>query len=78
MVLRQAAIFVVPGLVVGVTLAAVLTPLLASPAFDFVTPGDPLVMTLATVVMIAVASVAATLPAVRASRVDPVTALRAQ
>lgn len=78
MVLRQAAMFVVPGLVVGLALAAVLTPLLASPAFDFVTPGDPLVMTLATVVMIAVACVAATLPAVRASRVDPVTALRAQ
>ena len=78
MVLRQAAIFVVPGLAVGLALAAVLTPLLASPAFDFVTPGDPLVMTLATVVMTAVAFVAATFPAVRASRVDPVTALRAQ
>ena len=78
MVLRQAAIFVVPGLAVGLALAAVLTPLLASPAFDFVTPGDPLVMTLAAVVMSAVAVVAATFPAVRASRVDPVTALRAQ
>ena len=78
MVIRQAAMFVAPGLVVGLALAAVLTPLLASPAFDFVTPGDPLVMTLATIVMIAVAFVAATLPAVRASRVDPVTALRMQ
>ena len=78
MVLRQAAVFVVPGLVVGLALAAVLTPLLASPAFDFVTPGDPLVMTLAAVAMAAVAFVAATFPAVRASRVDPVTALRAQ
>jgi ABC-type lipoprotein release transport system permease subunit len=35
-------------------------------------------MTLAAVVMSAVAVVAATFPAVRASRVDPVTALRAQ
>ena len=76
--LRQAAIFVVPGLAGGLALAAVLTPLLASPAFDFVTPGDPLVMTLAAVVMSTVAVVAATFPAVRASRVDPVTALRAQ
>jgi len=78
MVLRQAAVFVVPGLAVGLALAAVLTPLLASPAFDFVTPGDPLVMTLAALVMSTVAVVAATFPAVRASRVDPVTALRAQ
>jgi predicted permease len=77
-VLKQAAVFVVPGLVVGLALAAVLTPLLASPAFDFVTPGDPLVMTFAALTMAAIAFVAATFPAVRASRVDPVTALRAQ
>ena len=70
--------FVVPGLAVGLALAGVFTPLLASPAFDFVTPGDPLVMTLAAVVMSTVAVVAATFPAVRASRVDPVTALRTQ
>jgi predicted permease len=78
MVLKQAAVFVLPGLVVGLALAALLTPLLASPAFDFVTPDDPLVMTLAAVTMAAIAVVAATFPAVRASRVDPVTALRAQ
>ncbi len=77
MVLSQAAVFVVPGLVVGLALAAILTPLLASPAFDFVAPGDPLAMAVAAIVMIAVAFVAATFPAVRASRVDPVTALRA-
>ena len=64
----QAAMFVLPGLVVGLALAALLTPLLASPAFDFVTPNDPSVMTLATVVMTAIAVVAATFPAVRASR----------
>ena len=78
MVLRQAAVFIAPGLALGLALAAVLTPLLASPAFDFVTPGDPLVMTLSAIAMAAVAFVAATLPAVRASRTDPVTALRAQ
>jgi predicted permease len=78
MVLRQAAVFVAPGLGLGLALAAVLTPLLASPAFDFVTPGDPLVMTLSAIIMAAVAFVAATFPAVRASRVDPVTALRTQ
>jgi hypothetical protein len=56
-------VFVVPGLVVGLALAAILTPLLASPAFDFVAPGDPLAMAVAAIVMIAVAFVAATLPA---------------
>lgn len=62
MVVTQAAVFVVPGLLVGLGLAAVLTPLLASPAFDFVTPGDPLVMTLATMIVAAVAFVAAMFP----------------
>jgi len=76
MVLTHAATLVVPGLVLGVGLAVVITPLLASPAFDFVTAGDPLVLTIAPLSMAIVCFFAATLPARRAARVDPTMALR--
>jgi ABC-type antimicrobial peptide transport system permease subunit len=76
MVLREATFLVVPGLALGMGLAVLLTPLLASPAFDFVTPGDPLVLTVAPVVMTSVCLLAVMLPARRAARVDPTLALR--
>jgi putative ABC transport system permease protein len=76
MVLTHATFLVVPGLVAGLALAALLTPLLASPAFDFVTPGDPLVLSVAPLTMAFVCLAAAMLPARRAARVDPTTALR--
>ncbi|HLG56106.1 MAG TPA: ABC transporter permease [Vicinamibacterales bacterium] len=77
MALWQAAGLLLPGLALGVALAALLTPLLGSPAFDFVSPYDPLVMTLAPLVTAGVAMLAAALPAIRASRIDPTMALRA-
>jgi predicted permease len=78
MVLGQAAALVVPGLALGVGLALLLTPLLAAPAFDFVTPGDPLALTLAPLAMAIVALIAAAFPAVRAARVNPIGALRSE
>jgi predicted permease len=76
MVLTHAMFLIVPGLILGLGLAVLLTPLLASPAFDFVEPGDPLVLTMAPLMMAFVCVVAATLPARRAARVDPTLALR--
>jgi ABC-type antimicrobial peptide transport system permease subunit len=78
MVLTHSMFIVAPGLMLGLGLglAALLTPLLASPAFDFVTPGDPLVLTIAPLTMAFVSFVAAMLPARRAARVDPTIALR--
>jgi predicted permease len=76
MVLVHAMFLVVPGLVLGVSIATLLTPLLASPAFDFVTPNDPMVLTAAPLTMALVCLAAATLPARRAARVDPTRALR--
>ncbi len=76
MVLTHAMFLIVPGLALGLGLAVLLTPLLASPAFDFVEPGDPLVLTMAPLMMAFVCFVAATLPARRAARVDPTLALR--
>lgn len=76
MVLTHAAALVVPGIVAGLGLAALLTPFLAPPTFDFVTPGDPVVMTLAPATMALVCFTAAMLPARRAARVNPTLALR--
>ena len=76
MVLTHAMFLVGPGLVLGVSVAALLTPLLASPAFDFVTANDPIVLMAAPLTMALVCLVAATLPARRAARVDPTQALR--
>jgi len=76
MVLTHATYLIVPGLVAGLGLAALITPLLASPAFDFVMPGDPLVLTVALLLMALVSFAAAMLPAQRAARVSPTTALR--
>ncbi len=76
MVLTHAMLLIAPGLALGLGLAMWLTPLLASPAFDFVTPGDPVVLTLAPLMMASVCLVAAMLPARRAAHVDPTRALR--
>ncbi len=76
MVLTHASYLVVPGLVAGLGLALFLTPFLASPAFDFVTPRDPVVMTMAPLAMALVCFSAATLPARRAAQVNPTAALR--
>jgi ABC-type antimicrobial peptide transport system permease subunit len=76
MVMTHATSLVLPGLIAGLGLAAFVTPYLASPAFDFVTPGDPLVMTVTPLTMALVCFVAAMLPARRAARVNPTLALR--
>jgi predicted permease len=78
LVVRQGALLVVPGLAIGALLAALLTPLIGAPAFDFVSPHDPVVLTAATLVAAAISLGAALVPAWRASRVDPITTLRAE
>jgi ABC-type antimicrobial peptide transport system permease subunit len=77
LVLRQAAAPIAPGLVLGLALAAALTPLISSPTFDFVTANDPLVFASVPMVIVVVALIASAMPAVRAARVDPATLLRA-
>jgi predicted permease len=69
-VLRAAA-----GVVLGTGLAAAATPALAS-LVPGVAPTDPLTFALAAASLLAAVAVAGFLPARRASRVDPVTALR--
>ena len=62
----------------GTVAAFLLVPLLASPAFDFVTPRDPWVFAWVVLLTSGLALVAAGVPARRAARVDPVIALRTE
>ena len=63
------------GVVVGLVLAALGTPLARSLLFN-VSPFDPLSFVAVSVFLVAVALIASYVPARRATRVDPVVALR--
>jgi len=76
MVLAQGARIVLAGVTLGVMAAALASPVLESLLFQ-VAPFDPLTLTLTVLVLGAVALFAGWLPAFRASRMDPVNALRA-
>jgi len=75
MVLRGAALYVGTGLVVGMGIAIGMSMIVKSFLFN-VAPTEPLVYVAIAVLLIAVALVAALVPALRASRVDPIVALR--
>jgi putative ABC transport system permease protein len=71
----QGAQLVAVGLAIGVAVAAVFRQVISSLLFG-VTPGDPVSYVLAAAAFVAVAAVAVAVPARRASRVDPIRALR--
>jgi predicted permease len=75
MVLGQGVGLAAIGMVVGVAGAVALTRLMTSVLYD-VTPGDLWTYGAVVAGLLAVAGVASALPALRASRVDPVVALR--
>jgi predicted permease len=75
LVLRESLLLVVFGIGIGVPAALAATRLIGSVLFG-VKPADPLTFSLATLLMIAVAGFAGFLPARRASRIDPMVALR--
>ena len=75
LVLFQALRITVAGLAVGVAAAFGLTRLLNAQLFG-VKPSDPLTFTAAPLILLLVALAAACIPALRASRVDPLVALR--
>jgi predicted permease len=77
MVLRQALLLVVAGLLVGAAAGLAVARLLRAFLYG-VSPLDPLPVALAAGTLVAVAALSAYLPARRASRVDPVAALRAE
>jgi ABC-type antimicrobial peptide transport system permease subunit len=65
------------GLAVGLVAAFWLTRLVRSQLFE-VSPTDPLVFGCGVLVLVAVAMLACLVPAIRATRVDPMAALREQ
>jgi ABC-type lipoprotein release transport system permease subunit len=76
-VLVQAAKLILSGTVIGVLLALVMARGLKSLIYD-VSPADPLTFTAIGLAVIAIAIVACYIPARRATKADPMVALRAE
>jgi putative ABC transport system permease protein len=75
MILREATVLTVTGLVIGTALALGFAQAAKSLLFGL-KPRDPLTLVMAVVTLSAVAALASFLPAYRASKLDPLTALR--
>src|SRR5216683_2581512 len=75
MILREATVLTVTGLVIGAGLALGAAQAAKSLLFGL-KPRDPLTLAMAIVTLSAVAALASFLPAYRASKLDPLTALR--
>jgi putative ABC transport system permease protein len=75
MILREAGILTVAGLVIGTALALASAQVLRSLLYGL-KPRDPFTLVISVVTLTAVAALASFLPAYRASRLDPLKALR--
>jgi predicted permease len=76
-VFRESVTVVAYGLVAGIPVTLIVSSFLSSLLFD-VSPNDPMIVSVAALLLAAVAAVASLLPAWRASRVDPMVALRCE
>jgi ABC-type antimicrobial peptide transport system permease subunit len=77
MIFRQGALQLTLGMVIGLALALGVSQLVRILLFD-VQPRDPMIFGGVTAVLIATGMLACLLPARRATRVDPLVALRAE
>jgi ABC-type antimicrobial peptide transport system permease subunit len=77
MVLREALVIVCAGAAVGIAIALGAGRVLTTMLFGL-TPADPLTLATTTLILVAVAMLAAFLPARRAAASDPITALRCE
>jgi putative ABC transport system permease protein len=75
MVLQQALIWMTLGVSAGLFGAATLSRFLTSQLFE-VSPTNPLIYASLTSLLLTVAIIATSIPAMRASKVDPIVALR--
>jgi putative ABC transport system permease protein len=75
LVLSQASRMSLAGIGWGIAASFWLTHLISAQLFG-VTPSDPLTFVAAPIILFAVALLAACIPALRATRIDPLTALR--
>jgi predicted permease len=77
LILREALLLVIAGVVVGLPMIFAVTRLASTLLFGL-TPTDPISLLFAALLMLAVAFVAGYLPSRRATRVDPMVALRCE
>jgi len=77
MILKRALLLTAAGVAIGIPTAFTSTRMLETLLFDL-SPKEPTAFAIAAAIMLAVAAAAAYLPARRASRVDPMVALRAE
>jgi ABC-type antimicrobial peptide transport system permease subunit len=75
MVMREVLLLVGVGAAAGMIAAVLLTRFVQAQLFGL-TPNDPVTIIAATAALTAVAAMAGYLPALRASRIDPIKALR--
>jgi ABC-type antimicrobial peptide transport system permease subunit len=75
MVLREVLLLAAAGLAIGLLTALVTSKFVASFLYGM-KPNDPQALTLAVVTLLAAALLAGYVPARKASRIDPMTALR--
>ena len=75
MVLKESLVLVLAGIAIGMPATLITTRLISSQLFG-IDAADPLTIAGATVLMIAIATLAGYIPAQRASKVDPMVALR--
>ncbi len=77
MVTRQGIALTIVGIVAGLALFALVARFIRSLLFG-VAPGDPLTLVAVSLLLVAIAALASWIPARRASKVDPMIALRAE
>ncbi len=77
LVLRESLWMIALGLTIGIPAALALTRLVRNTLFG-VAPTDPMSFAVGAIIMMVVGAVAAWIPALRAARVDPLTALRSE
>ena len=77
LVFRQAVVLASAGLMIGLTVALLSTRVLRAQLFD-VSPTDPVTLVATAVGLLVIAGLAAYLPARRATRIDPISVLRAE
>ena len=75
LVMKETMLLVVIGIALGLSAALATTRLISTLLYGL-TPNDPLTTAVAVLLLIGMAALAGYLPARRASRVDPMTALR--
>jgi putative ABC transport system permease protein len=75
LVLKQAIVLSLMGIAIGLGASALLTRFMTSLLYE-ISPGDPVTFTIIPVILLGVALAASFVPARRATRVDPMVALR--